>query len=83
MDDYQVAINGTSLAARILGIETPDLQFFFNQDLTEKGINSIFLKDKYIIAFNEEWIEQANPMEIQFTCFHESRHAFQWEVING
>jgi hypothetical protein len=83
MDNYQVAINGTSLAARILGIETPDVQFFYNQDLTKKGINSIFLKDKYIIAFNEEWIEQANPMEIQVTCFHESRHAFQWEVINS
>jgi hypothetical protein len=83
MDNYEVAINGTSLAARILGIETPDVQFFYNQDLTEKGINSIFLKDKYIIAFNEEWIEQANPMEIQVTCFHESRHAFQWKVING
>jgi len=81
MDNYQVAINGTSLAARILGIETPDVQFFYNQDLTKKGINSIFLKDKYIIAFNEEWIEQANPMEIQVTCFHESRHAFQWKII--
>jgi len=83
MDNYQVAINGTSLAARILGIETPDVQFFYNQDLTKKGINSIFLKNEYIIAFNEEWLEQANQLEIQITCFHESRHAFQWKVING
>jgi hypothetical protein len=83
MDNYQVAINGTSLAARILGIETPDVQFFYNQDLTKKGINSIFLKGEYVIAFNEEWIDQANPMEIQVTCFHESRHAFQWKVITG
>lgn len=83
MDNYEVAINGTTLAARILGIETPDVQFFYNQDFTDKGINSIFLKDKYIIAFNEEWLEQANQMEIQVTCFHESRHAFQWKVING
>ena len=57
--------------------------FFYNRDLTNKGINSIFLKNKYVIAFNEEWIEQANPMEIQVTCFHESRHAFQWKVITG
>jgi len=83
MDNYQVAINGTGLAARILGIETPDVQFFYNQDLKAKGINSIFLKEGYIIAFNEEWIEQANPMEIQITCFHEARHAFQWKCING
>ena len=83
MDNYEVAINGTTLAARILGIETPDVQFFYNKDLTIKGINSIFLKERYIIAFNEEWIEQANPMEIQVTCFHETRHAFQWKLING
>ncbi len=82
MDNYQVAINGTGLAARILGIETPDVQFFYNQDLAKKGINSIFLKEEYIIAFNEEWIEVANPMEVQVTCFHESRHAFQWKCIN-
>ena len=81
MDNYEVAINGTTLAARILGIETPDVQFFYNQDMTEKGINSIFLKERYIIAFNEEWIEQAKPMEIQVTCFHETRHAFQWKLI--
>jgi len=81
MDNYEVAINGMTLAARILGIETPDVQFFYNEDLTKKGINSIFLKERYIIAFNEEWIEQANPMEIQVTCFHETRHAFQWKLI--
>jgi len=83
MDNYQVAINGTGLAARILGIETPEVQFFYNLDLTEKGINSVFLKEKYIIAFNEEWIEQANQLEIQITCFHETRHAFQWKCICG
>lgn len=83
MDNYQVAINGTSLAARILGIETPDVQFFYNQNYSKRGINSIFLKEKYIIAFNEEWIEQANPLEIQITCFHETRHAFQWKCIIG
>lgn len=59
------------------------MQFFYNQELTAKGINSIFLKEKYIIAFNEEWIEQANPMEIQVTYFHESRHAFKWKLITG
>lgn len=51
--------------------------------MTEKGINSIFLKERYIIAFNEDWIEQANPLEIQVTCFHETRHAFQWKLVTG
>jgi hypothetical protein len=83
MDNYQVSINGNILAARIPGIETLDVQFFYNQDLTRKGINAIFLKDEYIIAFNEEWIEQANQLEIQVTCFHETGHAFQWKCIKG
>lgn len=83
MDNYQVAINETKLAAQILGIETPEVQFFYNQNYSKRGINSVFLKEKYIIAFNEEWIEQANPTEVQVTCFHESRHAFQWKVINS
>jgi len=83
MDNYEVAISGTNLAAQILGIEAPEVQFFYNQNYSKRGINSVFLKEKYIIAFNEEWIEQASPLEIQITCFHETRHAFQWKVITG
>jgi hypothetical protein len=83
MDNYEVAINGTILAAQILGIEAPEVQFFYNQNYSKRGINSVFLKEKYIIAFNEEWIKQASPLEIQITCFHETRHAFQWKCING
>ncbi len=82
MDNYEVAISGTNLAAQILGIEAPEVQFFYNQNYSKRGINSVFLKEKYIIAFNEEWIEQASPLEIQITCFHETRHAFQWKCIN-
>ena len=35
------------------------------------------------LVFNEEWIEEANPLEIQVVCFHETRHAFQYECIDG
>ena len=83
MDNYEVAVSGTNLAAQILGTEAPEVQFFYNQNYSKRGINSIFLKEKYIIAFNEEWIEQAQPLEIQVSCFHETRHAFQWKCING
>jgi hypothetical protein len=38
MDLYQVAINGTVLAARILGIGIPDVQLFYCQDFTEKTV---------------------------------------------
>jgi len=59
------------------------VQFFNDLNLTKKGINSIFLKDKWIIAFNEAWIESANHLEIQVTSFHETRHAFQYLVVTG
>jgi hypothetical protein len=37
-----------------------------------------------MIAFNENWVENVkNNMEIMITCFHETRHAFQYQVING
>ncbi|MDD2493229.1 MAG: hypothetical protein PHY83_04735 [Bacilli bacterium] len=38
MDKYKIAINGTSLVARFLGIDTPDVQFFYIKDLTKKRI---------------------------------------------
>jgi hypothetical protein len=72
MDNYEKAIKGFKYAAHILEIETLDVQFFSNQSYSSRGINSVFLKDEYIIAFNEEWLEQADPMEVQVTCFHET-----------
>lgn len=57
--------------------------FFNDLDLTKREINSIFLKDRWIIASNEAWIESANYLEIQVTCFHEARHAFQYLAVIG
>ena len=57
--------------------------FFNDENYTKIGINSVFLKDKWIIGFNETWIESANHLEIQITCFHETRHAFQYLVVTG
>jgi hypothetical protein len=83
MDNFEVAISGVALAARILNIKTPDVQFFNDKKYNEKGINAVFLKDKMIIAFNEIWITSANILEIQTTCFHETRHVFQYLIVSG
>ncbi|MFH1693342.1 MAG: hypothetical protein ABH890_03560 [Bacillota bacterium] len=83
MDNFEVAMSGVALAARILNIKTPDVQFFNDKKYNEKGINAVFLKDKMIIAFNEIWISSANILEIQTTCFHETRHVFQYLVVSG
>ena len=83
MDDFEVAMSGVALAAQILNIKTPDVQFFNDINLNKKGINAVFLKDKMIIGFNEIWISSANILEIQTTCFHETRHVFQYLVVSG
>ena len=83
MDNFEVAMSGVALAARILNIKTPDVQFFNDPELNKKGINAVFLKEKMIIAFNEVWISSANLLEIQTTCFHETRHVFQYLVVLG
>lgn len=45
MDNYIVAMNGKKTAARILGIDTPNVRFFYNKNLDQRRINSLFLKE--------------------------------------
>ena len=83
MDNYEVVINGVKIAAKILEIEISEIRFF-DKASRNKSINAMFLIDKNIIAFNKEWVNKAtNINELLITCFHETRHVFQWEVING
>lgn len=84
MDNFELAMMGVRVAAKILQNKTPDVRFFNSKRADNKGINAIFQKEDNIIAFNENWIENVeNNMEIMITCFHESRHAFQYQVIKG
>ena len=83
MDNFEAAISGVALAARILNIETPGVQFFNDLELNENGINAVFVKERMIICFNKLWIESANFLEIQITCFHETRHVFQYLLVSG
>lgn len=49
-----------------------------------RNINTVFNPSHYAIAFNENWTKNLeNNLEIMVTCFHESRHAYQYSVING
>jgi hypothetical protein len=65
MDNFELAIKGIKISAKILQIKTPEVRFFNNNSLDEKGINAIFRKDEYMIAFYENWIESVkNNMEI-------------------
>ena len=84
MDNFELAMMGVKIACKVLQIKMPEVLFFNNKTLDEKGINAIFQKEDYIIAFSENWIKSVKTnMEIMITCFHESRHAFQYQVIKG
>lgn len=82
MDNYIIAEQGVKEAASILEIKTPLVAVFNNKDTNNRNINSIFLKDNYTICFNKVWLDSADPIEVLITCFHETRHAFQWNTIN-
>lgn len=82
MDNYEIAMTGVEIASKILEIRTPEVRFFVNEDINNKGINAVFLRDDNIVGFNETWLNSVEWLEVMVTCFHESRHAFQHEVIN-
>lgn len=82
MDNFDIAITGVKIASKILEINTPDVRFFVNEEINNKGINAVYMRNDNIIGFNELWLESVEWLEVMVTCFHESRHAFQHEVIN-
>jgi len=83
MDNFEVALIGVNIASKILQINKPEVRFVSNEDMIEQKISAIYLKDENIIAFEKLWVETANWLEVQATCFHEVRHAFQYNVIKG
>jgi len=83
MTNYEVAMNIFKIASKVLEIEAPDIDFYVNDSLDTKGINSMFLKEEYKIVFSQDWLEKAEWLEVIAVCFHESRYAFQYIFING
>ncbi|MDT8337494.1 MAG: hypothetical protein RQ856_06685 [Candidatus Izemoplasmatales bacterium] len=83
MDNYQLAMMGVKIASEILHINAPEVRFFIDKNSDERSINAVFNPELYVIAFNENWLENVeNNLEVMVTCFHESRHAFQYNIVN-
>ena len=83
MCNYRTAREGIRAAALVLGIKVSNVHFFNNNEVNGKKINAFFSSKKYEVFFNEVWLQNADWIEIIITCFHESRHAFQYEVIKN
>ncbi|MGE4378585.1 MAG: hypothetical protein AB7E16_01575 [Candidatus Izemoplasmatales bacterium] len=83
-DNYQLTMMGVKIASEILRINAPEVRFFIDKNSDERSINAVFNPELYVIAFNENWLNAVeNNLEIMVTCFHESRHAYQYNVIKG
>lgn len=83
MDNFYLAEISVKKACELLQIEEPEVVFFRTDGNDNLNIRSVFFKDKYQIAFDSKALEVANPFQIVAAAYHESRHAFQWQVING
>jgi len=83
MDNFELAMVGVKIASKILHINAPEVRFFIDVKADDRSINAVFNPDLYVIGFNENWLNTVeNNLEVMVTCFHETRHAFQYNVIS-
>jgi hypothetical protein len=80
-DNYQVASLGVNLASKLLAIDPPEISFIAQSFLSNPTITAMYLQETKEIIFNEDWVIQANWLEVIATSFHECRHAYQHHCV--
>ncbi len=68
-------------ASKILQINEPNIYFNKSTDFSNPNISSFYHKSTNSIVFNEDWAALVDELEIIVTCFHETRHAYQYHCI--
>lgn len=81
MNNYEVAINGVKIVAKILNIPEPPISFFNSSEVSNQEITGMYLFESDEIIFNEEWVKISPWIEVIITAFHETRHAYQGYCI--
>lgn len=81
MDNIETALIGVEIASKILNIKEPERYFNPYTDFSNPNVSSMYLKSRYAIVFNDKWLDSANELKILTTCFHETRHAYQYYCI--
>lgn len=81
MNNYEVAINGVKIVAKILKIPEPPISSFDPDEITNREITGMYLFQTDEIKFNEDWIKKSLWIEVIVTAFHETRHAYQGYCI--
>jgi len=66
-------------------IEVKISEVYFNPytDFSNPNVLSMYLKSRNAIVFNDKWLDSANELEILTTCFHETRHVYQFYCIQS
>jgi hypothetical protein len=77
MEQLALPYYGVQIAAKILEIPAPQISFISQSQLPIPTITAMYLQETKEIIFNEDWVLQANWLEVIATSFHECRHAYQ------
>lgn len=81
MNNYEVAEAGVLLSSRLLDIKGLNIDFIEHKVFPNNDICAMFLKEKFLIIFNKEWIRKSSHLDIMLASFHEVRHAYQYLQI--
>jgi len=68
-------------AAEDLIINNPEIIYWDQLRFPQKCITSMYLPNEKVIVFNIDWLKKADIADILIVCFHEVRHAYQWNEI--
>lgn len=77
MEQLAIPYYGVQIAAKLLEIPNPKISYIAQSQLPNPTITGMYLQETKEILFNEDWVAQANWLEVIATSFHECRHAYQ------
>jgi hypothetical protein len=83
MNNYEVAISGVKIVAKILNIPEPHISFFNPEEVSNREITGMYVFESDEIIFYEELVGKSPWIEVIVTAFHETRHAYQGYCIRN
>lgn len=82
MEQLALPYYGVQIAAKLLKIPSPQITFISQFQLPNPTITAMYLQETKEIIFNENWVIQANWLDVVATSFHECRHAYQHYCVS-
>lgn len=77
-----IAKQAVEYASSILELSDIEVHFKPQDFFPNKDVNAMFIPNGYYIVFNEDWLKNANELEVMKCGFHETRHAYQRACID-